>query len=83
MPRLVISYPVGCPPGPSAVSAISLDTDVVTPVAPILLRAPVFLLCKVDGGTIGNAGGVEKVVVVVVLTVATHAVILCSNMESS
>ena len=62
MPRLVISYPVGCPPGPSAVSAISLDTD---------------------GGTIGDAGGVEKVVVVVVLTVATHAVILCSNMESS
>ena len=51
-------------------------------VAPILL-SPVFLLCKVDGGTIGDAGGVEKVVVVVVLTVATHAVILCSNMESS
>ena len=82
MPRLVISYPVGCPPGPSAVSAISLDTDVVTPVAPILL-SPVFMLCKVDGGTIGDAGGVEKVLVVVVLTVATHAVILCSNMESS
>ena len=36
-----------------------------------------------DGGTIGDAGGVEKVIVVVVLTVATHAVILCSNMESS
>ena len=38
MPRLVISYPVGCPPGPSAVSAISLD---------------------MDGGTIGDAGGVD------------------------
>ena len=74
MPRLVISYPVGCPPGPSAVSAISLDTDVVTPVAPILLRAPVFLLCKEDGGTIGDAGGVEKVAAVAPLIVGIHAV---------